>query len=516
MTQTMMSRWKSTLQIRMMLSFICVSVAAVLLVEVLCASVVFFIIVFSPQFDATELENTERIAHSYAQFASTHVGTGTSLNPDITFAPTTPAFLPPTSGDPTTSNVTTSVPYIASPYPGSQLVAFALLIAPNGSILASSNPGEYPLHVPAVKRLSSHYSLVTHALEGKGETLIAGTSTGRIGQASVSVYNHQQQVIGAIYVQLPPVVSTSSFFTNFIGEFLLVALVILVLTIPLSASFNFVNTRGLIGRMQHLIDATTHLASGHYEQHIQVVSKDEFGLLEQQFNLLAEQLVESLEQRQVLSEQNTRLAERARILRDLHDGVKQQSFALTMQVSTARTLMEAQPEAARTHLQNAEALAYQVQQELTALLHSSRPSILSEKGLARALHEYVTTWSRHQQIVVHHHIDSFTLPPLLEEALLRITQEALSNCARHSQASAVTLDLCCKQDQVVLILEDNGCGFDPDDPALTLKNGGGLQFMKERIESFGGTIRIESRDGEGTRIVVCCPIETINIVMEEA
>ena len=207
----------------------------------------------------------------------------------------------------------------------------------------------------------------------------------------------------------------------------------------------------------------------------------------------------------MLTEQNTRLAERARIFRDLHDGVKQQAFALTMQVSTALTLMETQPEAARIHLQNSEALAYQVQQELTALIQSSRPSVLSEKGFATALQEYVTTWSRQQQIPVQQHVDACSFPPFMEEALLRITQEALSNSARHSHASAVTLDLSCKQDPVTLTLEDNGCGFDPDDPALALKNGVGLQSMRERIEAFGGTLRIESKDGEGTRIVASCP-----------
>ena len=93
----------------------------------------------------------------------------------------------------------------------------------------------------------------------------------------------------------------------------------------------------------------------------------------------------------------------------------------------------------------------------------------------------------------------------MEEALLCITQEALSNIARHSHASAVTLDLSCKQDPVTLMLEDNGCGFDPDDQALAMKNGVGLQSMRKRIEAFGGTLCIENRYGEGTRIVASCP-----------
>jgi NarL family two-component system sensor histidine kinase LiaS len=172
-----------------------------------------------------------------------------------------------------------------------------------------------------------------------------------------------------------------------------------------------------------------------------------------------------------------------------------------MQISTALTLMDTQPEVARTHLHNSAALAYQVQRELTALIQSSHPSVLSEKGLATALQEYVTTWSRQQQISVQQHIDACVLPPLMEEALLRIVQEALSNSARHSHASTVTLDLSCKHDLVTLMLEDNGCGFDPNDPAM--QNGVGLQSMRERIEALGGTLCIES--GKGTRIVASCP-----------
>lgn len=310
---------------------------------------------------------------------------------------------------------------------------------------------------------------------------------------------------GEVYVRRLSEAFTSSLFPNFVGDFLPVAIIIPLITIPIGAGFSLITTHGIISRMQRLVDATTQLASGHYEQRVQITREDEMGLLERQFNLLAEQLVESLEQQSVLTEQNTRLAERARILRDLHDGVKQQAFALTMQVSTARTLMDTQPEAARIHLQNSEALAYQVQQELAALISSSHPSVLGEKGLATALQEYVTTWSRQQQISVHQHVDTCTLPPLMEEALLRITQEALSNIARHSRASTVTLDLSCKQDSITLALEDNGCGFDPHDLTLATKHGVGLQSMRERIETFHGTLLIESKHGEGTRIVASCP-----------
>ncbi len=297
-------------------------------------------------------------------------------------------------------------------------------------------------------------------------------------------------------------------FPTFIKNFLPVAFIILLITIPVATVFGFIRTRRLIDRMQRLVDATAQIASGHYDQRIQISNKNEVGMSElfmQQFNLMAEQLMDSIEQRRVLTEQNARLTERAHIFRDLHDGVKQQAFALTMQISTARTLLDTQPEAARTHLYNSEVLAYQVQQELTELIQSSRPSVLSEKGLATTLHEYLAVWSRQQQITVRQHIDTCVLPPLIEDTLLRIAQEALSNIARHSRASAVTLSLSCQQNLLTLMLEDNGCGFDPHDPTLTLKNGVGLQSMRERIESLGGVLSIESKYGAGTCIVASCP-----------
>ncbi len=313
---------------------------------------------------------------------------------------------------------------------------------------------------------------------------------------------------GEVYVQRLPEASTSAFSTNFVIGFLPIALIILLIAIPLGAAFSLITSHGIIRRMQRLVDATAQIASGHYDQRVTIRNGNGEGMLElfeRQFNLIADQLMQSIEQRRVLTEQNARLAERTSIIRDLHDSVKQQAFALTMQISTALASIDTKPEVARTHLQNSEVLAYQVQQELSALISSSRPSMLSEKGLASALQEYVTMWSQQQQISVQQHIDACTLSPLLEEALLRITQEAFSNIARHSHTTTVTLDLFCKQDLVTLVVKDNGCGFDLHDPTLTMRNGVGLQSMRERMKAFHGTLLIESKNGEGTRIVASCP-----------
>jgi NarL family two-component system sensor histidine kinase LiaS len=304
--------------------------------------------------------------------------------------------------------------------------------------------------------------------------------------------------------------ATQAATNTFLTHFLPAAVLILLIAVPLSILLSLLTTRALIARMQRLVDATAQIAAGHYEQRIVVSNQRNIGmleLLEQQFNSIAEQLMQSVEQQRVLSEQNARLAERAHIFRDLHDGVKQQAFALTMQISAARALLDTQPEMARTHLENSEVLAHEMQQELTSLIHSSRPSTLSEKGFATALRDYIAAWSWQQHTPVQQHIEAFSTTPLLEETLLRITQEGLSNIARHSHATSVCYTLSYSQEDhtVKLVLQDNGCGFDENKLMLEPTAGIGLQSMRERIETLHGTLQIETGHDLGTRIVASCP-----------
>jgi NarL family two-component system sensor histidine kinase LiaS len=270
--------------------------------------------------------------------------------------------------------------------------------------------------------------------------------------------------------------------------------IFLLLVVPLIGGlFGIISTRRLIQRIHSLATATTLFAEGHYEQPLPVLKKDEVGQLEQHFNQMAEQLVESIAQRQKLAEQGARQRERNRIARDLHDSVKQQTFALSIQISTARALLDQHKDAARKHLLEAETLAYQVQQELTTLIHELRSS---------ALQDYVLSWSRQYSITADINVpETCILPATVEEALLRVTREALSNIARHSHATRVQVSLECSPEQTMLSIADNGQGFNPD----SLNSSGvGLHSMRERLEALGGTVSIESTTGQGTRLVAYC------------
>lgn len=214
-----------------------------------------------------------------------------------------------------------------------------------------------------------------------------------------------------------------------------------------------------------------------------------------------EQLLEELRSAQRQLHNLAVAEERTRLARDLHDSVKQQVFATTMQLGAARVLIEHDPEAARTHVVEAEQLAQQAGTELSLLIHELRPVALGDKGLAAALQAYTRDWSRQTGIHVTTHAEgSHSLPPPAEHALLRVAQEALANVARHSHATTVTVDLTYAADAVTLAIADNGRGFD----VHAIQKGVGLDSMRERIEELGGRMQVDSQLGTGTRIVVHC------------
>jgi NarL family two-component system sensor histidine kinase LiaS len=285
---------------------------------------------------------------------------------------------------------------------------------------------------------------------------------------------------------------------------------IIVLTVPGLASIDafiagFFATRRPARRIQRLVLATRQFAEGNYARRVEVSVHDEIGQLEQHFNQMAGQLAESMAQRQALAEQNARLAERARLSRDLHDSVKQHLFAVSMQVGAALAQTEKNGEGAtRRHLLEADALISQAQQDLTALIHELRPSALQQKGLSAALREQALDWGRQHSIAVALDLsEEATAPLAVEEAFWRIAQEALSNVARHSQATSVQVRLQYLPDEVMLSISDNGRGFAMTDGQ---QNGIGLHSMRERMAAVGGSVTIQSEPGAGTCVRARCPL----------
>ena len=196
------------------------------------------------------------------------------------------------------------------------------------------------------------------------------------------------------------------------------------------------------------------------------------------------------------------MEERNRLARDLHDSAKQKAFAALAQLGTARGILNGHGNSVTLHLAEAENLVTDVIQELTFLVQEIYPIALQEKGLVATLREHIFEWENRNdtniQLITRY---ERRLPLDVEQALYRVTQEALANVARHSHARRVDVSLVYNADAVQLSISDDGCGFDTN-----TKHGMGLRSIRERISSIRGTVQIQSAPGQGTRLLVQVPM----------
>jgi two-component system, NarL family, sensor histidine kinase LiaS len=190
------------------------------------------------------------------------------------------------------------------------------------------------------------------------------------------------------------------------------------------------------------------------------------------------------------------LEERQRWQRDLHDAVKQQLFAATMQIAAARACFVTDTPQSYRHIIEAEQLAEQAQRELTTVIYALQPDDLAGKPFADVLDDLCQQWSRQAGIPIERRVECHhDLLPDAEVALYRVVQEALANVMRHSAATRVTVRLQEEEDTVTLAIRDNGQGFDP-----TVDTSGlGLRSMRQRIAALGGDLCIASSP-DGTQI----------------
>ena len=120
-------------------------------------------------------------------------------------------------------------------------------------------------------------------------------------------------------------------------------------------------------------------------------------------------------------------------------------------------------------------------------------------------------WSRHSDVFAEFSViglQGVSLDRDIENNLYRITQEALNNAAKYAQATRINVILEQRKENLILIVEDNGIGFDASATnADTKRKGFGLVGMRERASLIGGTLEIESVPGEGTTIFVRVPVD---------
>ena len=269
----------------------------------------------------------------------------------------------------------------------------------------------------------------------------------------------------------------------------------------LGALFGFFTAWGLTRRIGRLVRAARSWSRGDFSVTTKDRSKDELGQLSRELNSMAADLESLLQARGELAT----LEARNRFARDLHDSVKQQVFATSLQIAAARALIEKDTDSAESHLSQADELVRQAQKELNVLIQEMRPAALEGKGLAAALQEYVARWAEGAEIPADFRVVGERETPLeVEQALFRVAQEALANVARHSGAGYAELDLVYTRDTVTLRVADDGRGFDP---SRNPGGGFGLQSMRERLVKLDGHVNVESAPGKGTRVECFCPLQ---------
>lgn len=215
------------------------------------------------------------------------------------------------------------------------------------------------------------------------------------------------------------------------------------------------------------------------------------------------------QQLQVYTEQAEELAvlqERNRVARSLHDSVTQTLFTLNLSAESVRILIDRDLLKAKEQLDEMQDLAKSALSEMRSLIFELRPTAAMEVGLVPALRQHAVILNRQHGLEV-----SLLIPEEPDmskdqaQQLFRITQEALNNVVKHAQTDKATVQIIEERQRLKLIIEDQGKGFTPKEVNIKGKNIG-LSSMRERAEIIGGTLLIDSKPGEGTRVSLDLPL----------
>ncbi len=285
--------------------------------------------------------------------------------------------------------------------------------------------------------------------------------------------------------------------------------VVLILVLGLSIAYGLASI--LTKPVSRLAEAARAVGRGDFRWQAPIWAKDEIGSLGAAFNEMSEELKHKEEMRvqllaKVISAQEE---ERKRIARELHDETGQ---ALTSLMVGLR-FIEDLDDAAQVRGKTAElrTLAAQTLDEVHHLATELRPSLLDDLGLVAAIQRYTAEYSAKMNINVDSHVSGLSgqrLPSEIEVAVYRIIQEALTNVAKYAEASNVSVVLVYRDSSLVVVIEDDGKGFEVNS-VMAAADGKklGLFGMHERASLIGGDLTIESQSGAGTTVFLEVPLK---------
>ncbi|WP_322489967.1 ATP-binding protein [Chloroflexus sp.] len=303
------------------------------------------------------------------------------------------------------------------------------------------------------------------------------------------------------------------------GQLLLTTMMVAAVGITAAALLTWILTRPIL----QLVELTQAVARGDFNRRASRWANDELGALIEAFNAMSEALAQAAQERTEREQMQTQFVaqviaaqeeERKRIARELHDSTGQ---ALTSLLIGLRSLAERHhsPDINR-QINDLRGIVGQVLKDLHGLARQLRPSVLDDLGLAAALQRYIAECRARSGLII-----DLTLPgladsrldPVLETALYRIVQEALTNVIRHANATTASVVIERQSDQVRAIIEDDGCGFDPN--RVSGDGHLGLQGIRERAALLNGRLIIESTPGHGTTLYIELPLPVAKEEVDE-
>jgi PAS domain S-box-containing protein len=249
--------------------------------------------------------------------------------------------------------------------------------------------------------------------------------------------------------------------------------------------------------------------------------RDENGTL-----LYYEGIVEDITQRKQVEAERVELLrrlvkaqedEQRRISRELHDQMGQSLAALLLGLKALKNSVR--EESATESIQRLQEITNRIAEEMHSLIRELRPTALDDLGLQTALANYLEEWAERSDITIDFHSNGLLeqrLGSQLESTIYRIVQEAVNNVVKHAKAQNVSIILEKRGNRVLVIIEDDGVGFDAEallkTPARSRRFG--LLGMQERVALVGGSLSIESTLGIGTTVLVHIDISGNNLEAE--
>ncbi len=198
--------------------------------------------------------------------------------------------------------------------------------------------------------------------------------------------------------------------------------------------------------------------------------------------------------------------ERTRIAREIHDGIAQLMYMLSLSLETAVDRVGGDPEEQRRRLKDLTALAKNALWEVRQYIFDLRPLLSGDEGLVGAIQGQVKEFQAVSELPVELSVTGtpMQLPIEMAASLYRIVQEGLGNIFRHARATQVRIEIRFAEDHLTLAVEDDGIGIGETGPGERV--GFGMGNLRRRVDELGGTLEVKSRPGEGTRIEVTVPV----------